>query len=71
METRYELYVTDNGDGTMNVTVRDNERLARYMENGDLDYTWTYYNLTDEEHKNKLDKYNDKTIHYLTKKGEK
>ena len=56
-ETRYDIYVTDHGDDTYDVLVRDNELLARYLMSGDEIYTKSYYDIDDHSLKLLKDKY--------------
>ena len=65
--TRYDIYITENTDGTKNATIRDNELLARWLYDGGGDgiYTWTLYDL--DEHSMALlkAKYKEATIYNI------
>lgn len=63
MESRYEIYISGE-DGNYTAVVRDNERLARYMQNEDLDYTWTRYPKDAAGIEKLKQQYKDCTIYY-------
>lgn len=61
--SRYDIYISGKGDD-MTAVIRDNERLARYLQNGDLDYTWTRYHLNKKQVDELRMKYADNTTYY-------
>lgn len=64
---RYEIYITENKDGTKNATIRDNELMARWLVDGGGDgkYTWTLYDLDDHSMALLNEKYKEAKIYNI------